>query len=404
MDKLVVFKLMTFPEVSETFVVNSIIGAIKSGYEVKIITNQLNDISKSSQSSLIEAYHLMDKVEVYKPTEVKKERLLSFLTLIINPYLFYYFIKYVFIVGIKSLDPVFYLKFYKKYKSVSAFHVHFEPALKPLLQLKKIGYIKGKIIVTFHGYDAYYLPKQRRSRQSILNFEAYVNTITVNSEYLKQVLINKGFTSDLIQIVPIGIDTDFFRLTSESKRYKNKPLQLITVGRLIPLKGQLYGIKAVEALIKKGCLVKYTIVGDGESLEDLKAYVKANKLESYVIFTGNKNQTEVKELLSKSDVFLMTSTYDHHKRREAFGVVSLEAQALGVPIVGFDSGGFKDTIKNNTTGFLVADRDVQGLVARVELLSNDSALLSRMSENAAEFVRSNFSLKSKTLSFTRYYS
>ena len=398
----VVFKVKSFPEASETFVLNSIIQSIKNGDDVVIITEKLNSITNSSQAELFETYDILSKVVVYSTPKQKSERWKLALKSVINPIILFYYVKYFFLTKRKSLDYFYYLKFYSNYRNIDAFHVHFEPALKPLAHLKSIGYIVSKIVVTFHGYDAHFIEKGKLENPYKRWFTNAINTITVNSIYLKDKLVSKGFNPEVIKIVPIGIDVNLFK-NSKTNSTITKTCKLITVGRLIPLKGQEYGIRAVKQLIDKGYAIEYDIIGNGPNLEALKRLSKALDIEKQVVFKGKLSQTEIKTQLSQSNIFLMTSTVDENNRREAFGLVSIEAQAMGLPVIGFNSGGFVETIKDNQTGFLVKDKDVDGLVQKVEDLITDSNLLTKMSNNAKVHAHENFSLESEQTSYLKYY-
>src|SRR5690606_21578677 len=110
-----------------------------------------------------------------------------------------------------------------------------------------------------------------------------------------------------------------------------------------------------------------------------------------VVFTGVKTQEEVKEILMESTVFLMTSTFDDLTgRQEAFGIAIVEAQACGLPVVAFESGGVPEVLINGETGFLVEDRNVQEMTEKVEMLKEDTALYAAMSQKARKHALLNF--------------
>ena len=69
-------------------------------------------------------------------------------------------------------------------------------------------------------------------------------------------------------------------------------------------------------------------------------------------------------------------------RRETFGLVSVEAQAMGIPVVGFNSGGFPETLLEGKTGFAVEDRNVEQLVTKIEYLLGHPSIYSDMSKAA----------------------
>ena len=172
---------------------------------------------------------------------------------------------------------------------------------------------------------------------------------------------------------------------------------------MVTLKGYDLGIKIVKKLINKGYNVLYTIVGDGIEFDNLKKQLKENNIENAVELVGSKDQLEIKKLLSKNHLFLMSSTKDESGRSEAFGVVSLEAQAMGLPVIGFDAGGFPDTIIDGVTGFLVEDKNIQEMVSTIEKLILDQNLLVKMSRQAINNAIANFNVHKTTGQYFKLY-
>ena len=403
MRKLI-YKVREIPIASETFVISHIAHAIKKGFSVSIIPDKVYSIETSSQADLIEETKLLEKVTPYTSPTIKSRRIKEVLLLFLrNPLILYYFIKLCSLYKKNTWEYLFYLKFYKQYTAQDVFHVHFAKAVGPLFHLKRIGFLKSKIVITFHGYDAYALPEGAALSALIKDYDRFVHAITVNSEFLKNQLISKGFTSDAITVVPVGIDTSYF--TNKGKvKVPSATFRMISIGRLIPLKGHIYGIQVVKQLIDKGYNVHYTIIGYGELMETLIETIATLHLQDHVSLLGFQTQEEIKIALAESDVFLMTSTYDEEQRREALGIVSLEAQASGVPVIGFESGGFPETIDPGNTGFIVPDRDVHAMTAAVEKLMLDDDLLTGMKEKAMTHVKTHFDIQKVAEDYFKLYT
>ncbi|MFT5863593.1 MAG: colanic acid/amylovoran biosynthesis glycosyltransferase, partial [Flavobacteriales bacterium] len=292
-----------------------------------------------------------------------------------------------------TLEHVYHLKFYEKFDRDDVFHVHFATAISPLLNLIRIGFLKSKVIVTFHGYDAYILPKGNKLERLIDDYRKYVHAITVNSQFLKNRLVSQGFDKVKIHVIPVGIDCSKF-IQKGNSRALNENFKLLSIGRLIPLKGHRFGIEVAKKLIDRGHDIQYTIAGYGELLKPLEELIADYKLEGKVFLIGKQSQEKIAALLQASDIFLMTSTYNRVNRREAFGMVSLEAQVAGVPVVGFNSGGFPETVIEDVTGFIVDDRDVDAMVLAVEKLLLNNDLLESMRKNATQHIIDTFDINS----------
>lgn len=402
------YKLKSFPNVSETFVVSNILYAKEAGYQVKIYTNKYLGLNNSSQKKQLQRKKIKD--DVIFPFRLKGNKLMKSLQLVfllLHPRVFWFSFKYYSFFKKKEVkhkkwfDPIIELYQYRDVDK-AMLHVHFNNALQPLLNLSSIGYVKNlKCIVTFHGYDAFIENKESFKKTYEKFYKNYVTYVTVNSNYLKKQVVNLGVKEDKIKVIPIGINTSFFK--SAPKQLNDSSINLLTVGRLIQLKGQIYGIKVVAELIKLGYSVNYTIVGNGPDMKILNDEIKRLHLTSVVFLKGSKSQAEVKFYMKKADVFIMPSTYDNQsERREAFGVVSLEAQAMGLPVIGFNSGGFPDTVKDGKTGFLVKDRNHKQIVEKVCYLINRPEVFKKMSEMAIEHSKK-FDLKYTTQSYLDLY-
>lgn len=397
------FKLLAFPYVSETFVVSNILLAIKNGFDVCIYTDNYLGLKNSSQRLQLEKfnieskvlYPMQPKIEYNTYTKAVKS-IIALLNFRVLKFSFIYYWKYKYI----DFRILMKLKFYSNFKSATT-HIHFNPALEPLMKFVEIGFIKSKFLITFHGYDAF-LETKDSFQSKYGNFYKNVYCVTCNSNYLKEQILKLGIQKEKIKIIPMGIDSSKFK--GRSKCIKNKtPIKLITVGRLIQLKGQIYGIQACNELVKKGYDCTYLIVGSGGEQRKLEQEVIRLNLNNRISFTGDLQQDEIKQKLEESHLFIMPSTYDNEtKRREAFGLTSIEAQSMGLPVIGFNSGGFVDTIKEGITGFAVEDRNVSKMVKRIEELIKNKETYKKMSLNCIQHAKK-FDLKFTMQKFIELY-
>lgn len=386
-------KIRSFPHPTETFIVNHIVGLLKVGVGVNLYTNAYHGIDAYPNPENLKKYCIDDIVNKNIKVKTGFGKIFQILGLILNFKIFVFTFKYYLLKPQWSLSPIYNIYNYRHFDSSLVCHIQFNTSINPLMDLLKIGYLKPrKVIVTFHGYDAFRLTKDNFRKHYYKFYDECVYAVTVNSNYVKDYLISVGIKKSLINIVPMGIDTSLFRdLKKEHSVQKN--IKLVSVGRLIQLKGHKYGIQVLKILLDKGYNVSYTIVGDGLDAYKIELIEEAQRLgcENHVAFLGQKGQNEVREILKQSSVFLMTSTSDDITgRREAFGIASVEAQACGLPVIAFDSGGVSEVLIHEDTGFLVKDRDVHAMAKKVELLFENKALYKKMSQNASNHALQNF--------------
>jgi colanic acid/amylovoran biosynthesis glycosyltransferase len=217
----------------------------------------------------------------------------------------------------------------------------------------------------------------------------YSDLVTACTPYLQKQVIELGADPNRIELLPLGVDTSFFLPLKNTQ--KNEIIRIISVGRLVEWKSHKLGIQAVNNLINEGFNLEYCIIGDGPERNKLLQLIEKLHLKKHVKMLGARDQSEIKKWLQESDVFLMTSTFDECGRRETQGVVTAEAQACGLPVVAFRSGGVPYTIEEGKTGFLAEEKNVAEFTHHLRKLCKDDTLRKKMGQNAREFVEANFS-------------
>ena len=174
------------------------------------------------------------------------------------------------------------------------------------------------------------------------------------------------------------------------------------MGRLIPLKGHHLGIQVLANLLDKGLDVTYTIIGNGAQMQSLKDQVNTLGIQERVFFKGELSQKKIQELLPQHHCFLMTSVFDG-ERREAYGVVSVEAQSMGLPVIAFDSGGVSSTLDANRSGILVDEGDTSAMTEAVSRLIEEPVLFNKMSTEAQNFASTQRDLKQTVAKYLECY-
>lgn len=392
----IVHVISVFPSKSETFIINLIVESLKAGFTSQILTDHLRDISISSQQELLTENSLYQKAETYNPIipENKLKRLFLAIFILIKN------IKYSAVFfrtlnykkyGLKSktLKMWFQASVFLKHRDAAIFHGHFGINGKLLAEMKAIGAIKGKLITSFYGYDTFSTDQNRETlKKDYLNLFAYSDYIITSSQYLYNNLMKLGTPKNKIIINPVGVNQEVFKF---KKRTYTGSLNIITVGRLIKLKGQHYGIDVIKILKDKGYNITYTIVGEGKEYGVLEKKIKDNQLQDVVTLLGSKTQKDILELLYNNNLFLMTSITNEEGRAEGQGLVIAEAQASGLPIVAFNSGGVSETIDHKKTGFVVEEKNINAMAEAIEKFMEKPELFDEFGNEARKFVEQHFS-------------
>lgn len=153
---------------------------------------------------------------------------------------------------------------------------------------------------------------------------------------------------------------------------REQPLRLIWVGRIVSIKNLPLFLQAAAILQAEGFPGEYWVVGNGEERVACESLVRGLGL-SNITFWGF--QKDIPAFLAHSDLFVFTSL------NEGFGLVIIEAMAVGLPIVGTAVGGTPDLITEGVNGYLVPSNDSAALAEAIKRLSFNTTLRKRMREN-----------------------
>lgn len=129
-----------------------------------------------------------------------------------------------------------------------------------------------------------------------------------------------------------------------------------------------------------------TIVGDGDQRALLEDEVRSKSLSDRVQFLGRVSQEELVRAYQQADVLLFPST----SRAEAFGLVALEAQACGTPVIASQLPGVRTVVKEGETGVLVAPGSVTDIVSALQKMQNEPAWREELGKKARAHVETSF--------------
>lgn len=240
---------------------------------------------------------------------------------------------------------------------------------------------KAEFITTCHG--AY----QNRLFSQVMGWSKLI--IVPSNAIGKHMIDRYKVDRSNIRCIPRSVDLNRFNIKRIEKT--GKPEIVISIlGRITPLKGHTYFIKAMAKVVRSYPFVKIWIIGDAPENKqsykrELEVLVRSLGLRGNVEFLGNRQ--DVPELLSKTDIMVMSTVTP-----EAFGRVILEAQAIGVPVVATSVGGIVDIIEDEKTGLLVMPRDVDQMAKQVMRLINDKNLYKSIVHEARLLLEEKFTL------------
>lgn len=212
------------------------------------------------------------------------------------------------------------------------------------------------------------------------------------SEFTSNYLIKLGVSPEkIIKILPV-VDTNIFNPgiapVNIIKKYNlsNKSVML-TVGRMAKserYKGHDTIIKILPEIIKKVPDVVWVVAGTGDDSQRIKDIVVNSKLSNYVIFTGKVPENELPALYKAANIFVMPSIERKDKtgiKGEGFGIVYIEANACGIPVVAYKTAGVTEAVINGETGILINSGDTEELTNTLIKLLIDKNLSKELGMN-----------------------
>lgn len=265
----------------------------------------------------------------------------------------YWFPKVPLLIGYLSLlgGKIAIEQYINKFGKPDLIHVHSCLYMGQLAQ-----YIKNKYninyVVTEHSSGYFrniYNKNQLEITKSILDDSQAVIAV---SKKMAQYFSKNIFNEKQWNIIPNIVDSEFLKTKLTNK--KENKFRFINIAFMNENKRQLNLLKAFEKLIKNGNNdIELIMVGEGSEKKNLEKYVYEEKIEG-VKFLGKKSRKEIATIMSKCDCFVLSSKF------ETFGVVLIEALALGLPVVSTMCGGPEDIV-NSHNGLLVEPDNIDDL-------------------------------------------
>ncbi|PKR77814.1 hypothetical protein CEY16_07750 [Halalkalibacillus sediminis] len=215
--------------------------------------------------------------------------------------------------------------------------------------------------ITFHGSDLNYLSGERKEKA--LSAMKFAEKCFFVSEGLYSTALQIGYSGQNAAITYNGVDLGAFRIM-DSKVGKKKTVGY--VGTLEEKKGADYLIDIFSEINRRKDGVDFLIVGEGKLLSYLRGQFNRRDSNIDVRFTGGLPPEEIPGIMNQLDILVVPS------RNEGFGMVVLEANACGVPVVGSNVGGLPEAIGYTENIINIDDRFAFNIANRIiQILEGD---------------------------------
>lgn len=390
----VAFIVSDFPILSETFIINQIVGLMERGHEVDIYADCKGDFNKVHPD--VEKYALLKRT--YYLPKISENFLLRIFNglfiflknLIKNPFLTLRtlnFLKY----GKSAISLyLLYSTIPNLFKTYDIIHCQFGTLSFRGMAFQIMHSPEAKLITTFRGYDISSFV-ETKGRDIYSELFKTGDFFLANCDFFKQRVIALGCDPKKIVVHRSGLDCNKFPFAFRHPSADGK-IRIATTGRLVEKKGIEYAIRAVAQQAKTHSNIEYNIIGDGELKFEFQLLIDELNVGNIIHLLGWKNEQEIREILDISHLFIAPSVTAADGNQDAPINVLKEAMAMGLPVISTYHGGIPELVEDGVSGYLVPERDADALAQKLGYLLDHPEIWAEMGQAGRNFVEKHYDL------------
>ncbi len=232
------------------------------------------------------------------------------------------------------------------------------------------------LVVTCHGLEIKSrAPTLAKAVHTFILKRAF-HVTCVSADLANSLMNNWGVAHDKISVIPNGYDAELVQRL-RSRKVDPRSKTLIFVGSLRPVKDPLTLLRAIKIVMNERAEVHLYVVGDGILKPQLERFCFQNNLHN-VFFLGELPHEKALELMSHSDILLLTST------DEGLPTVIVEAMALGKCVIATCVGGVPEVIRDGKNGILVPPSAPNEMARAIIELLDKPEIRKEISETAVK--------------------
>jgi glycosyltransferase involved in cell wall biosynthesis len=281
-----------------------------------------------------------------------------------------------------------------KDKQVHLFHAHFA-WLSGAAAWICARLLNLPFTVTVHAYDLFL------SNDLLPLVSRQANQVMAISEYNRQKVLDTGACPmEKIAVIRCGINSAYLQENKALPRQKlepDAPIRILSVGSLLPKKGHLYLISACHILKQQGINFYCTVIGSGYEESALRQQIQTLGLQEQVELQGARPNYEIKQAYQQHDIFVLPSVITSLGDRDGIPVVLMEAGACGLPLISTQVSGIPELVRHNQTGWLVPPRNAPALAQAITTLATKPELCAQLSQNARKLIETEYSVEKNAI-------
>lgn len=403
------FLLNRFPELSQTFVLNQLVGLLELGHDVEILaggpapgglrhatferaSEQLDLARRTTYSGMPDRLPARLARGLLLLSRQSRRHSLQ-LAKLLNVRRFGWFAAST--TTLWMAQPL--LERPRRYDAIVA---HFGPQGVVAAALREAGLLLGPLTTMYHGYDLGSAPRLLGKGLYRTLFELGESHLSV-SQYGLGRLHELGLPPGKGGVMHLGVSVEALSRSEPpvSAAPAERELRLLSIGRLVDKKGFADAIAAVATARAQGVRLSYRIFGSGPLEPKLRRQIQSSGLDAVVRLEGAASETRIQQALRESDVLLAPSVTASNGDREGIPMVLMEALASELAVIATRHGGIPELIRDNETGRLIAENDVAALAHSIRELWDAPGLRERWGRAGRLRVESDFNLRLQTSAF-----
>jgi glycosyltransferase involved in cell wall biosynthesis len=351
------YLLKKFPRLSETFVLNEVLGQEALGAQIHVFSRRAPDEEPrqpqlASLRASVDVLPASGEIDPWRELFAQDETAEAGQQLLVR-------VRAV-LDGLRPLAPArlpslmaeaLWLRRRTRELGLDHVHVHFatDSAISAMI-LHRLG--GPTYSITAHAKDIYRSTVDPRLlHELVAGSEFTVTVCDANVEHLRRMLGARAIAR--VRRLYNGVDLDAFRADGGVRRSD----RILSVGRLVEKKGFDVLVDALALLAERGVEFSADLVGDGEDREAIRARIDARGLASRVHLTGPLDQVEIRRRMLESTLLCLPCKIGADGNRDALPTVLLEAQAAGLPSISTPVSGIPEILDGGRAGVLVPEND-----------------------------------------------
>lgn len=300
-------------------------------------------------------------------------------------------------------DPRAYERLLKRHRP-ALIHAHF--GIEGVYALPLARKLAKPLVTTFHGFDATLAAPALLASPAWAHYPLHRRDLARKgdlflcaSNFIRERVLALGFPERRTHTHYIGVDREAIVPRTPSEEM---PV-VLHVARLVAVKGSRYLLRAFANVAPRYADAKLVVIGAGPLRNSLQRLAAALGIGERVRFLGALPHPEVLQWMRRAAMLVLPSVRTATGRVEGLGMVSLEAAATGVPVIGSAVGGIPECVIDGQTGFLVPERDVGALAERIAELLDDPARRQRMGTAGRALIERQFDIRRQTAALESHY-